>query len=234
MNLLSLRCSLYSWAFYTVSTSPYWILFYDFSYKSETLNINQLSQLVLNQVSSFKISYISMLLSLYMMTLERYFQVRCFSTCIKHVCLTRPLSCQSFLSSFEAGDRWLPAWAAGVNSLWTEAPKLLDNWQEATINTAVTSVVSDSVRLHPWDSPGKNTGVGCHFLLQCIKMESESEVTQSYPTLHDPMDSPHQAPLSMGFSKQEYWSGVPLPSPDRRLSPSQIKDKTPYISHSQS
>ena len=82
MNLLSLRCSLYSWAFYTVSTSPYWILFYDFSYKSETLNINQLSQLVLNQVSSFKISYISMLLSLYMMTLERYFQVRCFSTCI--------------------------------------------------------------------------------------------------------------------------------------------------------
>ena len=40
----------------------------------------------------------------------------------------------------------------------------------------------------PWDSPGKNTGVGCHFLLQCMKVESESEVTQSYPTLSDPMD----------------------------------------------
>ena len=40
----------------------------------------------------------------------------------------------------------------------------------------------------PWDSPGKNTGVGCHFLLQCMKAKSESEVAQSYPTLSDPMD----------------------------------------------
>ena len=61
----------------------------------------------------------------------------------------------------------------------------------------VTSVVSDSVRPHrqqptrlprPWDSPGKNTGVGCHFLLQCMKVKSQSEVTQSCPTLSDPMD----------------------------------------------
>ena len=57
----------------------------------------------------------------------------------------------------------------------------------------------------PWDSPGKNTGVGCHFLLQCMKVKSESEVIQSCPT------------LSMGFSRQEYWSGVPLPSPDSTL-----------------
>ena len=57
--------------------------------------------------------------------------------------------------------------------------------------------MSDSVQPHrqqptrlprPWDSPGKNTGVGCHFLLQCMKVESESEVTQSCPTLSDPMD----------------------------------------------
>ena len=57
--------------------------------------------------------------------------------------------------------------------------------------------MSDSVRHHrwqptrlhhPWDSPGKNTGVGCHFLLQCMKVKSESEVTQSHPTLCDPMD----------------------------------------------
>ena len=41
---------------------------------------------------------------------------------------------------------------------------------------------------HSWDSPGKNTGVGCHFLLQCMKVKSESEVTQSCPTLRDPMD----------------------------------------------
>ena len=61
----------------------------------------------------------------------------------------------------------------------------------------VASVVSDSVRPHrwqptrlprPWDSPGKNTRVGCHFLLQRIKVKSESEVAQSCPTLSDPMD----------------------------------------------
>ena len=39
-----------------------------------------------------------------------------------------------------------------------------------------------------WDSPGKNAGVGCHFLLQCMKVKTESEVTQSCPTLSDPMD----------------------------------------------
>ena len=39
----------------------------------------------------------------------------------------------------------------------------------------------------PWDSPGKNTGVGCHFLLQCMKVKSESEVAQLCPTLRDPM-----------------------------------------------
>ena len=40
----------------------------------------------------------------------------------------------------------------------------------------------------PWDSPGKNTGVGCHFLLQCMKVKSESEVAQSCLTLSDLMD----------------------------------------------
>ena len=130
--------------------------------------------------------------------------------------------------------------------------------------------MSDSVQPHrrqptrlrrPWDSPGKNTGVGCHFLLQCMKVKSESEVGQSCPTPRDPMDcsppgpSVHgisqarilkwivisfsrgsftlvcvshsvmsdyfetpwavilQAPLSMGFSRQEYWHGLPFPSP---------------------
>ena len=57
--------------------------------------------------------------------------------------------------------------------------------------------LSDSVRPHrqqptrlphPWDSPGKNAGVGCHFLLQCMKVKSESEVAQLSPTLSDPMD----------------------------------------------
>ena len=57
--------------------------------------------------------------------------------------------------------------------------------------------MSDSVWPHrrqptrlprPWDSPGKNTGVGCHFLLQCMKVKSQSEIVQSCPTLHDPID----------------------------------------------
>ena len=63
-----------------------------------------------------------------------------------------------------------------------------------------------------WHSPSKNTGVGCHFLLQCMKVKSESEVTQSCPTLSDPMDCSLPGSSSMGFSRQEYWSGVSLPS----------------------
>ena len=47
----------------------------------------------------------------------------------------------------------------------------------------------DPIRLpRPWDSPGKNTGVGCHFLLQCMKVKSQSKVAQSCLTLSDPMD----------------------------------------------
>ena len=57
--------------------------------------------------------------------------------------------------------------------------------------------MSDSVRPHrqqptrlprPWDSPGNNTEVGCHFLLHCLKVKSESQVAQLCPTLSDPMD----------------------------------------------
>ena len=90
--------------------------------------------------------------------------------------------------------------------------------------------MSDSVRPHrgqptrlphPWDSPGKNTGVGCHFLLQCMEVKSESEVTQSCLTLSDPMDcslpgsSIHgifQAKVlewsAIAFSTMEYYSAI--------------------------
>ena len=87
---------------------------------------------------------------------------------------------------------------------------------------SVASVVSDSVRPHewqptglprPWDSPSKSTGVGCHFLLQCMKVKSRSHVWPSAT----PWTAVFQAPLSMGFSRQEYWSGVPLPSPHSLL-----------------
>ena len=63
----------------------------------------------------------------------------------------------------------------------------------------------------PWDSPGNNTGVGCHFLLQCmkVKVKSLSHVRLSA----NPWTAAYQTSPSMGFSRQEYWSGVPLPSP---------------------
>ena len=118
-------------------------------------------------------------------------------------------------------------WQAGIVQLsW----KLSSRWADSN-----HAAQHDSVRPHrwqptrmpsPWDCPGKNTGVGCHYLLQCMKVKRESEVTQSCLTLSDPMDcsppgsSVHgifQAPPSMGFSRQEYWSGVPLPSPTDNL-----------------
>ena len=79
--------------------------------------------------------------------------------------------------------------------------------------------MSDSVRPHrqqptrlsrPWVSPGKNTGVGCHFLLQCMKVKVKS--LSRVRLLATPWTAAYQAPPSMGFSRQEYWSGVPLPS----------------------
>ena len=85
---------------------------------------------------------------------------------------------------------------------------------------AVASVASDSVQPYrrqptrlrrPWDSPGKNTGVRCHFLLQCmrVKVKSLSRVRLSVTS----WTAAYQAPPSMGFSRQEHWSGVPVPSP---------------------
>ena len=65
----------------------------------------------------------------------------------------------------------------------------------------------------PWDSPGKNTGVGCHSLLQCMKVKSERKVAQSCPA-----QQPHALKSTRllhpwDFSRQEYWSGLPLSSP---------------------
>ena len=70
-------------------------------------------------------------------------------------------------------------------------------WQFAAAAAAKSLQLCPTVSPHrrqltrpqrPWDSPGKNTGAGCHFLLQCMKVKSESEVAQSCPTLSDPTD----------------------------------------------
>ena len=85
----------------------------------------------------------------------------------------------------------------------------------------VASVVSDPVRPHrwqptrlprPWDSPGKNTGVGCHFLLQWWKWKGKVKSLSRVWLFPTPWTAAYQAPPPMGFSRQEYWSGVPLPS----------------------
>ena len=91
----------------------------------------------------------------------------------------------------------IETWSPGpqANSLPSEPPgkSLLPSSVQLSC-----SVMSDSLRPHrwqptrlcrPWDFPGKNTGVDCHFLLQCIKVKSESEVAQSCLTLCDPIDS---------------------------------------------
>ena len=77
---------------------------------------------------------------------------------------------------------------------------------------------------HPEDSPGKNTRVGCHFLLQCMKVKSLSR----FQHCATPWTAAYQAPPSMGFSRQEYWSGVPLPSPLKRHPRVQKLEKNPY------
>ena len=78
----------------------------------------------------------------------------------------------------------------------------------------------------PWDSPGKNTGVSCHFLLQCLKVKSESEDAQSCPTLSDPMDCSLSGSSVHGIFQARVWSGVPLPSPVIKvIYPQFFKDK---------
>ena len=79
--------------------------------------------------------------------------------------------------------------------------------------------MSDSVLPHkqqptrlpcPWDSPGKNTGVGCHFLLQCMKVKSEREVVQSCLTVRDPMDCSLPGSSTHGIFRAKVLEWVPI------------------------
>ena len=107
----------------------------------------------------------------------------------------------------------------------------------------ITSVVSDSVRPHrrqptrlprPWDSPGKNTGVGCHFLLQCMKVKTESEVAESCPTLSDPMDCSPPGSSIHGLFQARVLEGLPLPSPLKAwLSPNLTIELSKFYKHFQ-
>ena len=97
---------------------------------------------------------------------------------------------------------------------WIPPPRLLPY----CCCCCVTSVVSDSVQQPtrlpcPRDSLGKNTGMGCHFLLQCMKVKRESEVAQSCPTLSDPMDCSAPGSSVHGVFQTRVLDWVPLPSP---------------------
>ena len=86
----------------------------------------------------------------------------------------------------------------GVSASASFLPKNTQDWGRhllllllshfSRVRLCVTPQMAATRFPHPWDSPGKNTGVGCHFLLQCRKVKSESEVAQSFLTLCDPMD----------------------------------------------
>ena len=105
--------------------------------------------------------------------------------------------------------------------------KELKELKERVVSSAAPAVAKSlqscpTLRLHrrqptrlsrPWDSPGKSTGVGCHFLLQCMKGKVKVKSFSCVRLLVTPWIAAYQAPPSMGFSRQEYWSGVPLPSP---------------------
>ena len=96
--------------------------------------------------------------------------------------------------------------------------------------------MSDSVQPHgrqptrllcPWDSPGKNTGVGCHFLFQCLKVKSESEVAQSCPTLSNPMDCSPPGSSVHGILQARVleWGAIAFPTYKSR---GLKKKKTPH------
>ena len=109
-----------------------------------------------------------------------------------------PLQCYCLENPRDGGAWWAAVYGVAQSQTWLKrlsssrsSSSLYENESESC------SVMSNSVRPHrrqptrlprPWDSPRKNTGVGCHCLLQCRKVKSESEVAQSCPTLSDPMD----------------------------------------------
>ena len=74
----------------------------------------------------------------------------------------------------------------------------------------------------PWDSPGKNTGVGCHFLLQCMNMNSEMEVAQSCLTLRDPMDCSLPGSSVRGIFQARVLEWDAIAFSDHSANPSQI------------
>ena len=108
------------------------------------------------------------------------------------------------------------AQATTSNSAWKKAqnPRLTDAKLLQSCPTLCDPHRRQPTRLPcPWDSLGKNTEVGCHFLLQCMKGKVKVKSLSHVWLLATPWTAAYQAPPSMRFSRWEYWSGLPLPSP---------------------
>ena len=100
--------------------------------------------------------------------------------------------------------------AISFSSAWSEKWK----WSRSVVSDSVWPHRRQPTRLpHPWDSPGKNTEVGSHFHFQCMKWKVKVKSLSHARLFATPWTAAHQVPPSMGFSRQEHWSGVPLPSP---------------------
>ena len=106
-----------------------------------------------------------------------------------------------------------------VGGPWQTQLLLLSHFSRVRLCATPETAAPQAPR--PWDSPGKNTSVGCHFLLQCMKVKSESEVTQLCLTLSDPMDcSPPGSSVhgivqarvlewgAIAFSEQRLWETI--------------------------
>ena len=115
--------------------------------------------------------------------------------------------------------RWTLALVGSCCPAYQET--VMQDSPHTAMTPAAASVVSDCVWPHrqqptrllcPWDSPGENTGVGCHFLLQCMHACMLSCFSRVW-LCATPWTTAHKALLSMEFSGQEYWSGLPFPSP---------------------
>ena len=89
---------------------------------------------------------------------------------------------------------------------------LLSHFSRVRLCTTPETAAHQAPR--PWDSPGKNTGEGCHFLSNAWKWKVKGKSLSRVWLCATPWTAAYQAPPSMGFSRQKYWSGVPLSSPE--------------------
>ena len=145
-------------------------------------------------------------------------------SCFRHLLI----SPSHFLGSFSCfGDYWRGSPPSHFHSCtWLQASSMNSSSDSFKLETAAAAAKSlqscptlcDPIdgsppgSPPPWDSPGRNTGVGCYFLLQCMKVKVKVKSLSRVRLLETLWTAAYQAPPSMGFSRQGYWNAMPLPS----------------------